>query len=72
MRRASLFALFALFPAAVTAATPSPRRGLEIAICTGDGVSRSIPVPASPPGDDHGCLKGCHAGCSRKRETRRA
>lgn len=72
MRCASLFALFALFPMAVNAATPAPHRESTIAICTGDGAARTAPFPASPDGSKHDCPKACHSGCSRKREVRRA
>ncbi len=72
MRYASLFALFALVPVAINATTSTPHRRLEIAICTGNGTARTVPFPASPDGNEHTCPKGCHSGCSRKREVRRA
>lgn len=62
------FALLALLPAAVNAAALPPREGQTIALCTGDGVTRTVPLPGAPRDDGQGhCAKGCHAGCSRKR-----
>jgi hypothetical protein len=51
--------------------------GQAVAICTGDGATRSVvlsgsPLPAAPqnPGGGKGdCLKACHTGTSRKRAS---
>lgn len=73
MRRiACLFSLFALVPAAVSAAAPAGGGGLAVLLCTGDGSVRAVTIPIgpegpAPAGDTPCCAKGCHTGSSRKR-----
>lgn len=75
MRRAALFALAAMIPAAFN---PVPARagggGLVVALCSGTetGLTVTIPLrPTLPPSQDGKgcCAKGCHSGSSRKRGT---
>lgn len=69
MRRA-LFGLAALIPAAF-APTPLAARGMTMLICSGDGVVRSVEIPL-PEGPEPApcCVKGCHSGGSRKKDSR--
>jgi hypothetical protein len=76
VRWLSLAGFIALVPAALNAAPPASR-AIFAPICSGDGASRSVPLggglPAKPlNGEPHGCLKACHADCSRKRPGRPA
>lgn len=63
-------ALVAILPAALGMALPAPVRAITVPLCTADGAARTLPLPQRPelpkPGDER-CLKGCHAGPSRKR-----
>jgi hypothetical protein len=66
----SAFALVALLPAAMNAAPAAA--SVNVTLCSGTGQARSVSVPVSPgaparQGDDGCCVKGCHAGSSRKR-----
>lgn len=67
------FALLALLPAAFGTG-PAAARTLTMAICTGDGVVRTVEVPLGgapePAPDKPCCNKGCHSSCSRKRSLR--
>ncbi|NBC37473.1 hypothetical protein GTZ99_13035 [Novosphingobium sp. FSY-8] len=75
MRGISLFGLLAMMPAAFNVAPAAARGALTVALCTGDGVARTVQVPsgaqdipgARVPGC---CAKGCHTGQSRKRNRR--
>ena len=74
IRGTALFGLVALIPAALNAA-PVATHGLSVPICTGDGRTHAIELPGAPggnPGKDQSgcCVKGCHAGGSRKRLLR--
>lgn len=70
-RAASLFALLAIMPAALHAAPVLASDSLLVPICTGDGQTRLVEIPkgGSAPrnGGEQDCVKGCHAGSSRKR-----
>jgi hypothetical protein len=74
-RVTTLFALAALVPAACNAA-PAIAASLLVPLCSGDGQVRMVEVPAGngAPGSDQApcCVKGCHAGSSRKRLMRSA
>ena len=62
------FGLFALLPMAI-GPLPSEGRVLVITLCTG-GESRTVAVPVGDrdPIPEEPCpMKGCHAGCNRKR-----
>lgn len=70
MRGADLFGLLALLPAALN--TPaSAGASILMPMCTGDGQVHMVRVPLGGkplPGSDSGCcIKGCHAGSSRKK-----
>ena len=69
----SLFAIVALVPLAL-AITPASAANLNLALCDGAATGRTInlPIPRKAPRgqDDPCCIKGCHAGCSRKRIVR--
>ena len=64
------WAIAALAPAALNIASPAGA-SIAMSICTGDGAVHVIQVPLAPgqgPGNDTPCcVKGCHAGSSRKR-----
>lgn len=70
MKRASLFGLMALLPAALN--TPAAAgASILMPMCTGDGQVHMVRLPLGgkqPPGGDSGCcIKGCHAGSNRKK-----
>jgi hypothetical protein len=70
-RALRLFALVAIAPAALHAAPVLASDSLLVPICTGDGQTRLVAIPKGgkdrrgPAAPD--CVKGCHAGPSRKR-----
>jgi len=70
-RAAPLFALLAIMPAALHAAPLMTNDNLLVPICTGDGQTRLVAIPKDGNGPRKGgepdCVKGCHAGSSRKR-----
>ncbi|MDT9013300.1 hypothetical protein RQP55_07680 [Novosphingobium sp. APW14] len=70
-RAAPLFALLAILPAALHAAPVMAGDSLLVPICTGDGQTRLVAIPkgGTTPrrGGEQDCVKGCHAGSSRKR-----
>lgn len=70
-RSAPLFALLAILPAALHAAPVMAGDSLLVPICTGDGQTRLVAIPkggtAPRKGGEQDCVKGCHAGSSRKR-----
>lgn len=73
MKRATLFGLLAIIPAALNT-TPAAAAGgsLTVPLCTGDGQVLMVTVPLERPGIPGGdtsgcCAKGCHSGSSRKR-----
>jgi hypothetical protein len=71
MRLAARFALIALLPATLSPAAVSANV-LQMQICSGDGQTRVLAIPLGPrvppgEGDSPCCVKGCHAGGSRKR-----
>ena len=72
MLRKNGFALLAILPAAVTV-TPIPTASaMSVALCTGDGLVRTIVIPTGPKlppmgNGDSCCTKGCHGSSSRKR-----
>jgi len=70
-RAAPFFALLAIMPAALHAAPMMRSDNLLVPICTGDGQTRLVEIPkgGSVPrnGGEQDCVKGCHAGSSRKR-----
>ena len=79
MKGRHLLALVALIPAALNAAPAAAAaaagRALLVPVCTGTGMTRMVPLPGgtgeAPQGDPAGfCVKGCHAGGSRKRAAR--
>ena len=74
MKLGSIFGLVAMAPVAL-AITPAPAVGaLTLQLCSGSEAGRTISIPV--PGrqnkgqEDSCCIKGCHAGCSRKRILR--
>ena len=74
MKLASVFGLIAILPVAL-AVTPAPAAGaLTVQLCNGSaaGQTINIPIPARQHKgqDDPCCVKGCHAGCSRKRNLK--
>lgn len=64
-----LFALLAIMPAALHAGPVMAEGSLLVPICTGDGQTRLVTIPkgGSGPRQEQDCVKGCHAGSSRKR-----
>lgn len=71
MRRIALFALVAMVPAVFNVAPAAARGSIVAAICSGDGITRTVSVPVGPqdvPGKQTPgcCVKGCHGG-ERKR-----
>ncbi|MEA3263895.1 MAG: hypothetical protein U9R07_10490 [Pseudomonadota bacterium] len=64
-----LFALLAIMPAALHATPVMAEGSLLVPICTGDGQTRLVTIPkgGSGPRQEPDCVKGCHAGASRKR-----
>lgn len=70
-----LIGLVALLPAALNAG-PAQAGTLAVAVCSGDGVARSITLPIPPtelPGRDQPgcCAKGCHTGSRKKQAARK-
>lgn len=76
MRRAALhFAMLAMFPATLNTSPAAAAGTLAVPVCTGDGAVRTVNVPVGGsqlPGQEAPgcCVKGCHAGGSRKRGQR--
>lgn len=72
-RAATLFALLAILPAALHAAPAFAGDNLLVPICSGDGQIRLVAIPKGGTvpgkGDEQDCVKGCHAGSSRKRNA---
>jgi hypothetical protein len=73
MRGISTFGLLAMLPAVM--GTAPAGASMLVPICSGDGVTRTISVPVGeqgPPGQQQPgcCVKGCHAGSSRKKLQR--
>lgn len=69
-RLALIFALTTLAPAALHAAPVAANGAMLVPICTGDGQTRLVPLPSGgkdQPDPQRDCVKGCHAGSSRKR-----
>jgi hypothetical protein len=66
-----LFALLTIAPAALHAAPVMASESLLVPICTGEGQTRWVTIPqggnAPRKGSEQDCVKGCHAGASRKR-----
>ncbi|MBS3927260.1 MAG: hypothetical protein KGZ65_01070 [Sphingomonadales bacterium] len=73
MRRRALFALVAIFPAALNLSAPASA-ALLMPLCTGDGQVRTVEVPGAPKapsGSDKGCCAmACHSSSNRKRAPR--
>ena len=75
MRRAVLtncFGLAAILPLALNPSLWPSREGVTLTLCSADGTTRSVELPAGPvrlpgEGDDHRCAKACHGGGSRKK-----
>lgn len=71
MKHAASFGLIALLPAILNP-VPASASVLQMQICSGDGQTRVLTIPLGPrtppgEGDSPCCVKGCHAGGSRKR-----
>lgn len=70
MRLRMVLGVIALLPAAVNAA-PVHAGSLALPVCSGDGIVRTVTIPA-PSGDIPGreqpgcCAKGCHTGSRKK------
>ena len=70
MKSIALFAMFALIPAAFNPQPAAAQIAVLVCVDGKDGGTITIPLrPASPlRGEGEGCcVKGCHAGPSRKR-----
>lgn len=68
----ALFGIIALAPVALAITPASASPVLHLAICAGTDNARTItvPLPGKPSGGDEPCcVKGCHAGGSRKRNA---
>ncbi len=70
-RAAALFAVLAILPAALHAAPAFAAENLLVPICSGDGKIRLVAIPKGGTipgkGTEQDCIKGCHAGSTRKR-----
>ena len=70
MKLLQSFCIIAMVPAAFNVAPASANGRIMAALCTGDGITRSISIPIQrgiPSNDPPGCcVKGCHSS-SRKR-----
>ncbi|MEQ1498588.1 MAG: hypothetical protein ABL914_07985 [Novosphingobium sp.] len=70
MSRSSMLGLIALLPLALNVSAPAAGTIL-MPMCSGDGQVLLVPVPGgsqAPASSENGCcIKGCHAGSSRKR-----
>lgn len=70
MSGGGVFGLIALLPLALNVSAPAAG-SILMPLCTGDGQFHLVPLTGSgpaPSGSDNGCcIKGCHAGSSRKR-----
>ncbi|MBC2670709.1 hypothetical protein ACFOON_02685 [Novosphingobium piscinae] len=69
-----LMGLLALLPAALNT-SPARAGALAVAVCSGDGLTRTISLPLSgedPPGREQPgcCAKGCHTGSRKKSAAR--
>lgn len=76
MRMIMLFGIVAMVPAALNTSPAMAHGVLAAALCTGDGIARTVSVPVGPagvPGSDQPgcCTKGCHSGGTRKRSGKR-
>lgn len=75
MKRRALFGILALVPAAFNVA-PAGAHSITVALCTGDGVARTMTVPVpgrtGPPGREEPgcCTKACHTGSRKKSHCR--
>lgn len=73
MTRSATLGLVALIPLALNVSVPA-RGSILMPLCTGDGTVRMVPVQGSgngPAGGENGCcIKGCHAGSSRKKSLK--
>lgn len=73
-RMLAAFALLALVPAALAPTAALAAGNLRVTLCDGTGNPPSlvIPVHRSPfrGGEDSCCVKGCHAGGTRKKFAR--
>ena len=71
MKGLQFFCIMAMVPAAFNLSPASAGGRITAALCTGDGITRSVSIPIQrrlPVSDPPGCcVKGCHSG-SRKRE----
>jgi hypothetical protein len=70
---AGLFGIVALLPAALLPGMAQARM-LSVRLCSGAGVGQTVSIPIAPGepsrgGGDPCCVKGCHAGGSRKRSS---
>lgn len=75
IRLIPLFGLVAMVPATLNAA-PVAGGTIDVPICTGDGLVHMVRVPVGQSegqgqGQSGCCVKGCHAGGSRKRLLRK-
>lgn len=75
LRLIPLFGLVAMVPATLNAASVGGG-SIAVPICTGDGLVHMVRVPVDQPGGQGQgqsgcCVKGCHAGGSRKRFSRK-
>lgn len=70
MKMPALIGILALLPAAFNM-SPANARGIVVPLCSGDGVTRSVTLPA-PGGELPGkdvpgcCAKACHTGQRKK------
>lgn len=70
MKRRSMFALVAIFPAALNPAIPAQAETHTITtvLCSGRTVELPLPSqPGTPAPETPCCAKACHTGSSRKR-----
>ncbi|MCK9543418.1 MAG: hypothetical protein M0R03_15465 [Novosphingobium sp.] len=63
--------IVAMLPAALNLGATAQARTLVMPVCTGDGTVHMMRIPLDPADPASGqtgcCVKGCHAGSSRKR-----
>lgn len=73
-RKLACFALAALAPAALAPSPAMAGGSLSVVLCNGQANAPVLHIPLRRAplrgGDDSCCVKGCHAGCSRKRAGR--
>lgn len=78
MKRRAILGILALVPAAFNI-SPAGAHTMTVALCTGDGITRTVTVPVPgrssdlPGREEPGCCaKACHTGSRKKSQCRQS